>query len=166
LSIAKIWSGDWHGRILERVHARGFATVTQYAEANPDVSLLVLAEDLGPDDVASGQIRSILVDEAVQIGSVSRLLRDLFVRELCYSLSHGWRHPLDAKARARVARVLAFWRAELEFEDLLDCIDEESLLKAGQDFMDAERPTGWLPDGPDDPVIIAFVERCLRRARD
>jgi hypothetical protein len=22
-------------------------------------------------------------------------------------------------------------------------------------------PTGWLPEGPDDPIIVAFVERSL-----
>jgi hypothetical protein len=30
--------------------------------------------------------------------------------------------------------------------------------------MDAEFPTGWLPEGPDDPVIVAFVDRCLGQA--
>lgn len=33
----------------------------------------------------------------------------------------------------------------------------------GQDLLNAELPTGWLPDDPDDPVIIAFVDRCLGR---
>jgi hypothetical protein len=51
------------------------------------------------------------------------------------------------------------WETELQ-----DYLDETRTLTAGQDLMNAELPDGWLPDSPDDPVIIAFVDRCLGRA--
>ena len=163
MSFEKIWSGDWHGRILERVHQRGFETVTQYVGERPGVSLLVLATELGPDDVAAAQIRSILVEEATRTRTVPRALRDLFVRELRQSLPAGWKYPLDDASRCDVAGALATWRTELKVEDHLDCFDDAMTFKAGQDLMKAELPTGWLPEGPDDPVIIAFVDRCLGR---
>jgi hypothetical protein len=157
----KAWSGDWHGRILERVSARGFKTVTRYVSERPGVSLRVLARELGSDDVAASQLRSILVSEALRTGTVPRALRDLFVRELRQYLPDGWQHPLDSAARARVGRALATWLAELRLAEHLDCFDDDMMFDAGQDFMNADLPPGWLPEGPDDPVIITFVDRCL-----
>ena len=161
MSFEKIWSGDWHDRILERVHQRGFKTVTQYVDERPGVSLLMLAHELGPDDVAAAQLRSILVQEAIRNRTVPRVLRDLFVRELRRSLPGGWKCPFDDTSRSEVAGALATWQTELEVEDHLDCFDDEMTFKAGQDLMNAELPVGWLPEGPDDPVIVAFVDRCL-----
>ena len=158
MSYANIWSGDWHGRILERVQQRGFATVTQYVSNRPGVSLLVLADELGSDDVVAAQIRSLLVEEAIRSHTVPRILRDLLVRELRDALPHGWQYPLDDESRSQVARALARWETELE-----DHLDHEPTFKTGQDLMNAELPTRWLPEGPDDPVIIAFVDRCLGR---
>lgn len=164
MSFKKAWSGDWHGRIRERVHQRGFETVTQYLSERPGVSLLVLAKELGVDDVAAVQIRSILVEEAIRTRAVPRALRDLFVRELHYALPQGWKHPLDDTARSEVSGALARWQTELEITDHLDCFNDEMTFEAGQDLMNTEFPTGWLPEGPDDPVIVAFVDRCLGRA--
>jgi hypothetical protein len=158
VSFEKTWSGDWHGRVLERVQQRGFRTVTQYADERPGISLIDLADELGADDVAAAQIRSLLVEEAVRACTVPHVLRDLFVRELRLCLPRGWKNPLDDESRSEVAGVLGHWEAELQ-----EHLDEELVFKAGQDFMNAELPAGWLPEGPDDPIIIAFVDRCLGR---
>jgi hypothetical protein len=154
----KTWSGDWHARTLERVQQRGFATVTQYAAGRIGVPLVELAEELGSDDVAADQLVCLLIEEAIRTKTVPRMLRDLFVRELREALPRGWRYPLHDEARSEVARALARWETELE-----DHLDKPATFTAGQDLMNAELPTGWLPAGPDDPVIIAFVDRCLGR---
>ena len=159
----KAWSGDWHDRILERVHERGFKTVTQYAGERPGVSLVVLAKELGMDDGAALQFRSILLVEGLRTRTLPRALRDLFVRELRESLPEGWTHPPDADSRARVAGTAARWQTMTEIGEDLDCFDEGMTFKASQDLMQAELPARWLPEGPDDPVIIAFVDRCLGR---
>jgi hypothetical protein len=164
VSYEKIWSGDWHGRILERVRQHGFETVTQYVSSRPGVSLLVLADELGSDDIAAVQIESLLVEEAARTRTVPHLIRDLLVRELHYALPYGWKYPLDDDSRSRVARALARWETDLQIEHRLKCFDDEMTFQAGQDLMNAELPTGWLPEGPDDPVIVAFVDRCLGRA--
>lgn len=152
----KTWSGDWHARVLERVQQRGFATVTQYAADRVGAPLVELADELGPDDLAADQITCLLIEEAVRTQTVPRMLRDLFVRELREALPQGWRSPLDDEARSEVARALARWETGLE-----DHLDKPATFTAGQNFMNAEFPPGWLPDGPDDPVIIALVDRCL-----
>jgi hypothetical protein len=164
VSYRKTWSGDWHGRILERVQQRGFETVTQYASDRPGVSLIALADELGSGEVAATQIRSLLVEEAIRTHTIPHVLRDLLVRELHYAIPHGWKYPLDDEARSKVARALARWETELQITHHLDCFNDEMTFKAGQDLMDAEFPTGWLPEAPDDPVIVAFVDRCLGHA--
>jgi hypothetical protein len=158
VSYAKTWSGDWHGRILERVHQRGFETVTQYTDQHPGVSLLVLADELGQDDVAAAQIQSILVEEAIRTRTVPRVLCDLLVRELRDRLPQGWKYPLDDESRSEVAGAFAGWKTELE-----EHLDRHAALAAGKDLLNAELPTGWLPEGPEDPVIVAFVDRCRGR---
>jgi len=133
MSYEKTWSGDWHGRILERVRQRGFEDVTQYASARVGVSLLVLADELGPDDIAAAQLRSMLVDEAIRTNTVPRVLRDLFVRELRASLPEGWKHPLDDASRSEVAGAIADWHSEIKGH--LD--DDESTFPAGQALLTA-----------------------------
>ena len=132
VSFAKTWSGDWHGRVVERVRQRGFESVTQYASDRPGVSLLVLADELGPYDVAATQIESLLVEEAIRTRTVPHLLRDLLVRELHYALPHGWKHPLDDDSRSKVARALARWETDLQIEHHLECFDDKMTFKAGQ----------------------------------
>jgi hypothetical protein len=163
VSFEKAWSGDWYGRILDRVHKRGFETVAQFIGERPGTSLLVLAKELGTDDVAAAQIRSILVQEAIRSNTVPRALRDLLVRELRQGLPQGWKSPPDDESRSKIARAVARWKTDLKIEDHLDCFDDEMSFKASQDLLKAELPTGWLPEGPDDPLIIAFVDRCLGR---
>ncbi len=158
MSYEKTWSGDWHSRILERVRQHGFDLLTDYANHRVGVSLDVLADELGPEDIAGAQLQYLLLEEAVRGHSVPRVLRDLFVRELRDRLPQGWRCPLDDASRYSVAAALAAWGAELT-----DYIDDEQRFIAGQTLLDAELPPGWLPDGPDDPVIVAFVDRCLGR---
>jgi hypothetical protein len=135
----------------------------QYVSERPGVSLLVLAQELGPDDVAAVQIRAILVEDAIRTRAVPRVLRDLLVRELREYLPEGWKSPLDDESRSKVARAIAGWKTDLKVEDHLDCFEDEMSFRASQDLLNAELPIGWLPEGPDDPVVIAFVDRCLGR---
>ncbi|HSK03274.1 MAG TPA: hypothetical protein VK932_18610 [Kofleriaceae bacterium] len=159
----KTWPGDWHARILERVQRRGFSTVTQYTSDRIGVSLVDLATELGSDDVAGIQIMYMLIEEATRTNAVPRLLRDLFVRELREHLPNGWRYPLDEESRFEVIGALVDWEVELRQTEIRDHFDREATLEARKAFLNAELPAGWIPDGPDDPVIVAFVDRCLGR---
>ncbi|HWO21848.1 MAG TPA: hypothetical protein VNO30_23925 [Kofleriaceae bacterium] len=157
----KTWSGDWHARVLERAQRLGFATVTQYAAARVGVSLVDLAEELASanEDVAGVQVMWILVEEAIRTNTVPRVLRDLFVRELRQALPQGWKFPLDDASRCDVAGAVAGWKVELK-----EHLDDKATSMAGRELLNAELPDGWLPAGPDDPVIVSFVERCRGRA--
>ena len=155
----KTWAGDWHARVLERVQRLGFTTVTQYAADRIGVPLVDLAKELGSDDIAGIQVMYLLLEEAIRTNTIPCALRDLLVRELRAALPTGWKHPLDDESRAEVAFALGRWEIEIK-----DHLDDESTFAAGQDLLNAELPDGWLPEGPNDPVIVAFVDRCLGRA--
>lgn len=155
----KTWSGDWHARILERVQRLGFATVTAYGAQRMGCSLIDLAEELGSDDVAGVQVMCLLLEEAIRANTLSRALRDLFIRWLREAIPEGWKSPVDDEFRFVASGAISGWYAELR-----EYLDDEATTTAGKDFLNAELPTGWLPDGPDDPVIVAFVDRCLGRA--
>jgi hypothetical protein len=62
MSFEKTWSGDWRSRIRDRVRLHGFETLTEYADDRAGVSLVVLADELGPDDIAAAQLRSMLLE--------------------------------------------------------------------------------------------------------
>jgi hypothetical protein len=155
----KTWSGDWHARVLDRVQQLGFCTVTQYVAERPGVSLLALAQELGTEDIAAVQVMCMLLEEAIRTNTLPRLLRDLFERELRKALPEGWTQPLDDATRYQVAGAISGWYAELQ-----DHLDHAATMAAGKALLSTELPAGWLPDGPDDPVIITFVDRCLGRA--
>ncbi len=88
------WEGNWKVRLYERVRERGYDSLTAFAEARPAVPLYVLAEELG-DDVAGVQVLSGLLAEAEQRKQVTRLVRDVLVRQLSQSLHEGGAAVMD-----------------------------------------------------------------------
>ena len=151
----KSWEGDWHERIYERAKEKGYDSVTAFADARPLISLLDLADELGPDDVNAAQLRAILRDEAERGGFVDRFARSLFVRTMWHELPKGWRvdpgdgFDFDFKATGPVVELIV----ELPKSHEQMARNFARILKA------ADLPIGWLPDGPDDPVLVALFEK-------
>ena len=124
------------------------------------MSLLALAQAARTDDVAAVQVMCMLLEEAIRTNTLTRLLRDLFERELRKALPEGWKQPLDDTTRYRSLARSSGWYSELPGSPRSRCYHG-----SGKEVsLSAELPAGWLPDGPDDPVIITFVDRCFGRA--
>ena len=100
------WEGNWKVRLYERVRERGYDSLTAFAEARPTTSLVALAEELGPDDLAGVQVFGGLLAEAKRRKQVTRLVRSLLVRELSQRLPNGWPAVLDDENRLKVAVAL------------------------------------------------------------
>lgn len=149
------WRGDWHARIYERAKAKGYDSVTAFADARPRTCLLALAEELGPDDVNAAQLRAILRDEAERGGFVDRFARTLLVREMYAAIPKGWRvqpdDGFDFEFNATGPLV------ELSTE--LPESHRAMALRLTRIMMAADLPVGWLPEGPDDPVLVALFDR-------
>jgi hypothetical protein len=137
----------------------GFDNVMEYAANRAGVSLVALAKELGSDDVAGAQIMLVLLDEAIRANTLSPLLRDLLLRALVQALPQGWKQPLGDESQFFLAGAISDWYVELQ-----DHLNQDATIEAGRDLLETELPNGWLPNSPDDPVIVAFVDRCLGRA--
>lgn len=145
------WQGNWKARLYERVRERGYESLTAFAEARPTASLVALAEELGPDDVAGVQVYSGLVAEAERAHRVTRLVRGQLVRELCTHLPNGWPAVLDDANRFKVAKALGLWSG------ITPETHEERVRRVGDALLANPPPPGWRPLGPDDELIRTLL---------
>lgn len=140
------WRGDINARLYERVRERGFSSLIAFTEARPAVPLYVLADELG-SDVAAVQILSGLMYEAEQSKQVTRLVRDVLVRELAERFPNGWPDVRDDAARGEVAMGLGSWFA------YTPVTHRERVDRAGNELLSNPPRTGWRPLGPDDELL-------------
>jgi hypothetical protein len=145
------WDGQWKARLYERVRARGYTSLTAFAEARPTASLVALAEELGEEDINAVQVFSGLVAEAERSHQVTRLVRGQLVRELSQHLPNGWPAVLDDANRFKVAKALGLWSGFIP----------DTHLKRADQVMAALRatppPPGWRPLGPDDELLLTLL---------
>ena len=150
--MTKAWQGDWHERIMQRVHNRGFETVTAFTDTSPTTSLMTLADDLGKDDVAAVQVQRMLVFEAEETGTIERCARSLLVRRLHEELPEGWHAEWDdvssSGPRFRRAGAYGSWCAAFP-----DCY-ERSYRGVWDALVALPIPEGWLPANRDDPILL------------
>lgn len=145
------WQGNWIARLYERIRERGYDSVTAFAEDRPTTSLVALAEELGPDDVAGVQVFKGLVAEAERSKKLTRLTRGQLVRELSDVLPNGWPAVLDDDARLEVAIALGQWSAYTP-EPLV-----ERVRSASGALLANPPPAGWRPLGPDDELLRTLL---------
>jgi hypothetical protein len=145
------WQGNWKSRLYERVYARGYDSLTAFAESRPAVSLYALAEDLGRDDVAGVQVLSGLLYEAEQRKQVTRFVRDVFVRQLSESIPGGWPAAMDRDSRFAVATALGCWYADTPETH------KERVNQVGDALFANPPPAGWRPLSPDDELLRSLL---------
>jgi hypothetical protein len=151
MSDGRAWEGNVKARLYERVRERGYDSLSAFAEARPTTSLLELADELGPDDIAAVQVFSGLVAEAERSGKVTRLVRGQLVRELAQHLPNGWPAVLDDATRFDVAHALARWTTYTPETH------EERVRKAGDALLATPPPPGWRPLGPEDELLRTLL---------
>lgn len=151
MSDGRAWQGNVKARLYERVRERGYDSLTAFAEARPTASLVALAEELGPDDIAGVQVFSGLVAEAEQNRQVTRLVRGQLVRELSQHLPNGWPAVLDDAARFDVAHALGAWIA------FTPETHKERARQVRTALLSTPPPPGWRPPGPDDELLRTLL---------
>ena len=145
------WEGNWKVRLYERVRDRGYDSLTAFAETRPTASLLALAKELGPDDIAGVQVYSGLLAEAERRKQVTRLVRSLLVRELWACLPKGWPAVRDDANRFKVAKALGLWSS------LIPTTHEKRVEQARAALRATPPPPGWRPLGPDDALLLTLL---------
>ncbi|WIG94103.1 MULTISPECIES: NUDIX hydrolase [Myxococcus] len=150
MSGGEAWRGNIKARLYERARERGFGSLTAFAEARPAVPLYALADELG-NDVAAVQVLSGLLYEAQQRKQVTRLVRDVLVRELAERFPNGWPGTLDNVTRGEVALGLGTWSAYSPETH------KERVDRAGDALLANPPPAGWRPLGPDDELLRTLL---------
>lgn len=151
MSDGRAWQGNVKARLYERLRERGYDSLTAFAEARPTASLVALADELGPDDIAAVQVFSGLVAESERSRKVTRLVRGQLVRELSQRLPNGWPAVLDDTNRLKVAIALARWSTYTPETH------EERVRKVGDALLATPPPPGWRPLGPDDELLLTLL---------
>jgi hypothetical protein len=151
MSEDRSWEGNWRVRLYERVRERGYDSLTAFAEARPTASLVALADELGPDDIAGVQVFSALVAEAERSRRITRLVRGQLVRELAEALPNGWPAVLDDESRFNVAVALARWGT------FTPETHEQRVERAKAALRASPPPAGWRPLGPDDELLLTLL---------
>lgn len=146
------WRGNWYKRVKERAQERGFDTVTAFVDSQPRVSLLILADQLGKEDVAASQVEKLLVDEAEETGTLERCARDMLAREINARLPEGWHtewvHDGVESTAFRRAGAYGSWYAALPVRY------QDSYRRVWDALVALPIPEGWLPAGPDDAFLL------------
>jgi hypothetical protein len=151
--------GDWRRRIIDRVFERNFKSLTVFADSLPTATLERLAQALGPEgDVVVAQLESLLREEAEESGRIHRFARSALVRQVHEHCPRGWNRadrpspgPSSPDEWCRI-RVYSTWCGRMGGE--LDTVADRVF-----DSLERIAPVGWLPSGPEDPIIIqAFRE--------
>jgi len=151
MSDGRAWEGNVKVRLYERIRERGYDSLTAFAEARPTASLVALADELGPDDIAAVQVFSGLVAEAERNRKVTRLVRGQLVRELSQRLPNGWPAMLDDESRLKVAVALA------RLGTYTPETHKERTDKVGDALLATPPPPGWRPLGPDDELLLTLL---------
>ncbi|WP_309896302.1 NUDIX hydrolase [Archangium sp.] len=151
MSDGRSWEGNVKARLYERVRERGYDSLTAFAEARPTDSLLALADELGPDDIAAVQVFSGLVAEAERSRKVTRLVRGQLVRELAEALPNGWPAVLDDTNRFKLAVALARWGTYTPETH------EQHVERAKAALRATPPQPGWRPLGPDDELLLTLL---------
>ena len=145
------WHGEWRTRIYTLLREKGFDSTTSYADTMPLVPVLELAEQIG-SNVAAIQLEMLLFQEAQEHNSLPRFLRSLLVRRIREAAPEGWRKGDPKRFQFRLASTIASWQRVAG--KVISEQEQEQIWKA---IRDADVQNGWLPDGPDDPVIVAAL---------
>lgn len=134
--------------IQKAIRDLGYASVLDYAEAHPLVSLNTLSEPLGPE------VPGIVLEECLKRDCLSAERFPWFVRDqLCRRLARRFPDGLRPGPRYNFlnAAVWAEW-GSLFFDN----VDVEQL-ETAYDAILADVPLGWLPSGPDDPRLLSHL---------
>ncbi len=145
-----VWRGNWKVRLDERIHARGFPSLTAFAETRPAVPFYLLAEELG-EDIAGVQVLSGLLLEAEHRRHVTRFVRDVLVREFAESLPEGWPSVLDDANRFKIAEALGPWIAEIPETH------KDRARQVRTALLATPPPTGWRPLSSEDELLRALL---------
>jgi hypothetical protein len=150
------WLAEHYEPMRQRARELGYGSLTAFAESRPLEAMSKLAHLLAGNSMRNDELARALVYEAEKTGTLERCARGILTRALHVRLPQGWQlawttHPFGTGPRLVSA-----------FKDLQDALRyrNEPVIAALWDALaDMSLPEGWLPQGPDDPILIEVFAR-------
>ncbi len=134
---------DWREKLCSAVQRDGYSSLSDFASAHPRWTLDAIADHLDANVI---QVQSVLIDEGQ--GDPVRTALDLLSRRLRRHLDEGWN--VGEKARWRAILAISGWESSAK---KLGVRDTSRVLEV----FEAAAQDGWLPEGPDDPLLRASI---------
>lgn len=146
------WAQDWPSNVTQAVQSLGYCDLTDFLQSMPAKPYSAVVATL-KSRFAPAQIVSVQYREARQSGTVRNAAKDALCRHIVKRLPEGW----SQKENAEYERVSALvdWSTEMQVTG--GCSELEGLLKTFRRSFTA--PEGWIPTGPDDPVITEAFDK-------
>ena len=142
---------DWPDRVGRLVRAMGYPDLQSLLAARPAATYEEVANEIG-HDVAPIQVFVVQFKEAKLANAVREAAMDALAREVMDEFPEGW--GIAERADYRRASALGNWISSIIVSgDCSACGDR--LRKLAHSF---RPPAGWIPTGPDDPVIRAAFD--------
>ncbi len=149
------WAPGWESRVHSGLVSLGYQSIRTMMKDRPTSSYRQLAEALG--GVAPIQVVWFKYADAQERGYLGEALIDGLVRNLRAKCSEGWMKGPSGELHTAMA--LGYWVAEVE-EEVIDPRCGDKATEVVKRLKSISPPVGWLPDGPDDPLILEAFE-CL-----
>ena len=151
-------SYTWRESLRALLQEKGFSTATSYVDHQPQRPLWDLAADLAAE-LAGGaataiELERLVVEEAEATGTMERCARSLFSRDLRDQLPEGWtrgsKQDADDVGGALYRQAGVFLTLTMALPDLC----EPAVERVRRAMLAADIPSGWVPSGPDDLVLV------------
>lgn len=148
-----IWLPNWNNRVFQAVRELGFPSLAAFLAKVPSLPYDQVAKRLG--HFAPIQIIDAQFQEARELNCVRAAAMDSICRELAEELPEGW--GIGEEADWRSIHALSSWTSEIIVTG--ECEELRYQLRAISTALRAlPPPIGWLPGGPDDPIIVAIFD--------
>ncbi len=145
-----LWEPGWEERLSAAILAKGYGSVLELLKVNPAITYADLTGVIGIP-FAEVQLQYLANEEAVREGCLFWVARDIFARKVVEHFPEGWRIG-DAYESPRLS-CLGDWGSTV-----LWATDEPSVRQAvmgiTRSISHDPPPPGWMPAGPDDPLIV------------
>jgi len=153
VSSPSVWQADWRSRLYEAAQRLGYSTITQFAKERPEATWSQLAQELenhSSSRFAPVQVYSTQQSEITTPMEMSYYIKSSLVRRIREAIPDGWSGGDDFTFK--VVSAFANWTASLPQEYTEQCRNSY------RELISKQLEQGWLPHGPDDPVIVESLE--------
>ena len=145
------WHPDWQNGVVRAAQAKGFNTLISFLASMPNRPYADVAAALG-GHIAPIQIVSVQYQEARSPDALRDAAKDALCRNIVEKLPQGFGTGEDAAFKWVLA--LTSWGSELQVTG-----GHPELRPTIRRIQDKLKPAqGWLPLGPDDPVIAQVFD--------